>query len=140
MFRVIPAVFVSKRNDEIPIARIIALTKAGRDFGFDTIYDLRVEGHIIVRKIDIPRGRACLRDYWPTKKQEEGPKRHIDELTGNDSYWKSWVGWGLARQVERSTSNAKGRFRVWMFCVRRSVFSYLAIEREAYGPRTHNCA
>jgi len=57
MFRVIPAVFVSKRNDEIPIARIIALTKAGRDFGFDTIYDLRVEGHIIVRKIDI-----CLRD------------------------------------------------------------------------------
>ena len=42
MFRVVPAVFVSKRNDEIPIARITALTKAGRDSGFDTIYDLRV--------------------------------------------------------------------------------------------------
>ncbi len=53
MFRVVPAVFVSKRNDEIPIARITALTKAGRDFGFDTIYDLRVEGRIVVRKIDI---------------------------------------------------------------------------------------
>ena len=68
MFRVIPAVFVSKRNDEIPIARIIALTKAGRDFGFDTIYDLRVERHIVVRKIDIPRGQACLRDDRQSKK------------------------------------------------------------------------
>ena len=53
-FRVISAVLVSKRNDEIPIARISAFAEAGRNFGFDTIYDLRVEGHIIVRKIDIP--------------------------------------------------------------------------------------
>ena len=143
MFRMVPAVLVSKRNDEIPIARIIAFTKAARDFGFDTIYDLRVERHIVVRKIDIPLEQTCLRDYWPTKKQEEGSKRHIDELTGNDSYWKSWVGWGVSPakwNAQRPTSNAKGRFRIWMFCVRRSVFSYLAIEREAYGPRTHNCA
>ena len=48
MFRVVPAVFVSKRNDEIPIARIIALTKAGRDFGFDTINDLGVKRHVVV--------------------------------------------------------------------------------------------
>ena len=68
MFRVVPAVFVSKRNDEIAIARIIALTKAGRDFGFDTIYDLRVEGHIIVRKIDIPLEQTCLRDDGQSKK------------------------------------------------------------------------
>ena len=52
-FRVIPLVLISKRNDEIAIARISALTKASRDFGFDTIYDLSVEGHIIIRKIDI---------------------------------------------------------------------------------------
>jgi hypothetical protein len=54
---------VSKRNDEIPLARVTALTKASRDFGFDAIYDLRVEGHIIVRKIHI-----CLRDDGQSKK------------------------------------------------------------------------
>ena len=64
----VPAVFVSKRNDEIPIAPITALTKAGRDFGFDTIYDLRVEGDIIIRKIDIPLEQACLRDDRESKK------------------------------------------------------------------------
>ena len=68
MFRMVPAVFVSKRNDEIPIVLIIALTKAGRDFGFDMIYDLRVEGHIIVRKIDIPLEQTCLRDDGQSKK------------------------------------------------------------------------
>ena len=68
MFRMVPAVFVSKRNDEIAIAGIIALTNAGRDFGFDMIYDLRVEGHIIVRKIDIPLEQTCLRDDGQSKK------------------------------------------------------------------------
>ena len=58
----------SKRNDEIPIARITALTKAGRDFGFDTIYDLRVEGHIIIRKIDVPLDQACPRDDGESNK------------------------------------------------------------------------
>jgi hypothetical protein len=93
-FRVIPAVLVSKRNDEIPLARVTALTKAGRDFGFDTIYDLRVEGHSIVRKIYI-----CLRDDGQSKKYDEGSEKHIDKLPGNDSDWKARVGWGLARQV-----------------------------------------
>jgi len=93
-FRVIPAVLVSKRNDEISLARVTALTQAGRDFGFDTIYDLRVEGHIIVRKINI-----CLRDDGQSKKYDEGSEKHIDKLPGNDSDWKSRVGWGLARQV-----------------------------------------
>src|ERR1700730_1973218 len=93
-FRVIPAVLVSKRNDEISLARVTALTQAGRDFGFDTIYDLRVEGHIIVRKINI-----CLRDDGQSKKYDEGSEKHIDRLPGNDSDWKSRVGWGLARQV-----------------------------------------
>ena len=54
---------VSERNDEIPLARVTAFTKTGRDFGFDTIYDLRVEGHIIVRKIHI-----CLRDDGQSEK------------------------------------------------------------------------
>ena len=48
MFRVIPAVLVSERNDEIAISRTIALTKAGRDSGFDTIYDLGVKRHVVV--------------------------------------------------------------------------------------------
>jgi hypothetical protein len=68
MFRVVPAVLVSKRNDEIPIAPVNALTKAGRDLGFDTTYDLRVKGPIIVRKIDIPLGHACLGDDGQRKK------------------------------------------------------------------------
>jgi hypothetical protein len=67
-FRVVPAILVSKRNDEISLARVAALTKAGRDFGFDMIYDLRVEGLIIVRKIDIPLEQTCLRDDGQSKK------------------------------------------------------------------------
>jgi hypothetical protein len=93
-FRVIPFIFISKRNDEIPFAFKRALAKPGRDFGFDTIYNLRVEGHIIVRKIHI-----CLRDDGQSKKYDEGSEKHIDKLPGNDSDWKSRVGWGLARQV-----------------------------------------
>ena len=61
-FRVVPAILVSKRNDEIPLARVTALTKTSRDFGFDAIYDLRVEGYIIVGKIHI-----CLRDDGQSK-------------------------------------------------------------------------
>ena len=52
-FRIIPVIFVRKRNDEIAITSIRAFTKATRDFGFDSIYDLLVERHIVVRKIDI---------------------------------------------------------------------------------------
>jgi hypothetical protein len=78
MFRVVSAVLVSKRNDEIAIARIIALTKAGRDLGFDTIYDLRVEGHIIVRKIDIPLEQTSLRYAGQSKKEDEDSEKRID--------------------------------------------------------------
>jgi hypothetical protein len=77
-FRVVPAVLVGKRKDEIPIARITALTKAGRDFGFDTIHDLRVERHIIVRKIDIPLEQARLRDDGQSKKEDEDSEKRID--------------------------------------------------------------
>ena len=63
MFRVVPTVFVRERNDEISIARVTALTKAGRDSGFDAIYYLRVEGRIVVRIIDI-----CVRDDRQNKK------------------------------------------------------------------------
>jgi hypothetical protein len=48
MFRVIPAVLISEGNDEVAIARQSALAKTGRDFGFDPIYDLGVEGLIVV--------------------------------------------------------------------------------------------
>jgi hypothetical protein len=70
MFRVVPAIFVSKRNDEIAIARTPALTKAGRDFGFDTINDLRVERDVIAGKIDILLD--CLRGMRSKKKREQG--------------------------------------------------------------------
>src|SRR6266513_1303592 len=69
MFRVVPAVFVSKRNDEIAIARAPGLAQASRDFGFDTIYDLLVERHVIAGKIDGPRG--CLRHIRGEKKREQ---------------------------------------------------------------------
>jgi hypothetical protein len=65
MFRVVPAIFVSKWNDEIPITRIGLLPQAGRDFGFDAIYDLLVERHVIARKIDILCD--CLRDMRSKK-------------------------------------------------------------------------
>src|SRR5260370_23415054 len=48
MFRVIPAIFVSERNDEIAIARIFALTKSGRDSDFDTIYDLCLRRYVVL--------------------------------------------------------------------------------------------
>ena len=40
---------------------------------------------------------------------------------------------GGTSNAQRPTSNAKGRFRIWMFCVRRSVFSYLAMNAEPTG-------
>jgi hypothetical protein len=52
-FRIVSVIFVGERNDEIAIARIRAFTQAVRDFGFDAIYDLLVQRHIVVRKIDI---------------------------------------------------------------------------------------
>lgn len=69
MFRVVPAVFVSKRNDEITIARARGLAQATRDLGFDAIYDLIVERDIIAGKIDI--SRDCLRDMRSKKKREQ---------------------------------------------------------------------
>ena len=52
-FRIVPVIFIAKGMMKIMIARIRALTKAIRDFGFDSIYDLLVERHIVVREIDI---------------------------------------------------------------------------------------
>ena len=50
---------------------LLAFAKAGRDFGFDTIYDLRVEGHIIVRKIDIPRNKPACATMGKVKSKME---------------------------------------------------------------------
>ena len=51
-------------------SRVFAvLTEAGRDLGFDTIYDLIVERQVIAGKIDIPRG--CQRDMRSKKKPEQ---------------------------------------------------------------------
>lgn len=47
-FRVVPAVLVRKRNDEIAIVGIRALAQAGRDLGFDPIYNLRVKRVIVM--------------------------------------------------------------------------------------------
>jgi hypothetical protein len=51
--RVIPFVFVSKRNDEIAIVRIPAIPQASQDLGLDVVRDLLIERHIIVGKIGI---------------------------------------------------------------------------------------
>src|SRR4029077_9983234 len=47
MFRVIPTVLVSERNNEIAFGRIFALTESGRDSVFDTIYDLCVKRYVV---------------------------------------------------------------------------------------------
>src|ERR1043166_6143693 len=69
MVRMIPAVLVSERNDEVAIARAPGLAQASRDLGFDTIYDLIVERDIIAGKIDSPRD--CLRHVRSKKEGEQ---------------------------------------------------------------------
>src|SRR5687768_3307728 len=69
MLRMVPAVFVSKRNDEIAIARALGFAQASQNLGFDAIYDLLVERQVIAGKIGFPRG--CLRDRRSEKKQEQ---------------------------------------------------------------------
>ncbi len=46
-FRIVAGVLIGKRNDKTAIVRIGAFTQASRDFGFDAIYDLRVQRQII---------------------------------------------------------------------------------------------
>ena len=84
-FRVISAVLIPKRNYKIAFARKSALAKTRSDFGFDPIYDLRVERHIIVRKIDISR----LRDQGQPKKQKEDSGVHIREIISNGFHGKA---------------------------------------------------
>ncbi len=48
MFRVIPAVLVSERNNEISFTRQRAVTEARCDLGFDMIHNLGVKRHVVV--------------------------------------------------------------------------------------------
>src|SRR6476619_5162076 len=86
-FRVISAILIRKRNDKITVACKRALAKARSDLGFDPIYDLSVERHIIVRKIDISR----LRDQRQPEKQEEYSQVHVGEITSNGFHGKALV-------------------------------------------------
>ena len=78
-FRVISAVLIRKRNYKIALVRKGTFAQARSDFGFDPIYDLRVERHIIVRKIDVSR----LRDQRKPKKQKEDSEVHVREIISN---------------------------------------------------------
>ena len=84
-FRVIFAILVRERNYQIAFARKSALAKARSDFGFDRIYDLSVERHIVIRKIDISR----LRDQRKPKKQKEDSEVHVREITSNGFHGKA---------------------------------------------------
>src|SRR6476660_4441525 len=86
-FRVISAILIRKRNDKITVACKRALAKARSNLGFDPIYDLSVERHIIVRKIDISR----LRDEGKPKKQKEDSQVHVVEIISNSSHEKALV-------------------------------------------------
>ena len=86
-FRVISAILIRKRNYKIALAPKGAITKARSNFGFDPINDLRVERHIIIRKIDISR----LRDHGRPKKQKEDSEVHVGEITGNGFHGKALV-------------------------------------------------
>jgi hypothetical protein len=70
-FRIVSVIFVRKRNDEIAIARIRAFTKTIRDFSFDAIYDLLVERHLVVRKIDIRLQPAGVCNQGQREKDDE---------------------------------------------------------------------
>ena len=84
-FRVIFAILVRERNYKIAFARKSALAKARSDFGFDRIYDLSVERHIVIRKIDISR----LRDQRKPKKQKEDSEVHVREIISNGFHGKA---------------------------------------------------
>jgi len=86
-FRVISAVLIRKRNYKIALVRKGAIAKARRDFRFDPIYDLCVERHIIIRKIDISRRRH----QGKPKKQKEDSEVHVREITSNGFYEKALV-------------------------------------------------
>ena len=86
-FRVISAVLIRKRNYKITLARKGTLAKARSNFGFDPIYDLSVQRHIIVRKIDISR----LRHQRKPKKQKEDSEVHVREITSHGFHGKTLV-------------------------------------------------
>ena len=96
MFRVVPAVLVSKRNDEIAIARAPGLAQASRDLGFDPIYDLIVEWHVITGKIHI--SRDCLRDMRSKKKREQSEEPAKQEFSSQDLSQKAE---GFARRKKK---------------------------------------
>jgi hypothetical protein len=76
-FRVISFVLIGERNYEVPFGREAAFAQPGSDIGFNPIYDLLVERHIIVRKIDISRPR----DQRTPKKQKEESELHLVKLS-----------------------------------------------------------
>ena len=86
-FRVISAVLIRKRNYKIAFARKSALAKTRSDFGFDPIYDLSVQRHIVVRKINISR----LRHQRKPKEQKEDLEVHVREITSNGFHGKTLV-------------------------------------------------
>jgi hypothetical protein len=86
-FRVVSAVLIRKRNYEIALARKGTITKARSNFSFDSINDLRIQRHIIVRKIDISR----LRHQGIPKKQKEDSEVHVREVTSNGFHGKTLV-------------------------------------------------
>jgi hypothetical protein len=86
-FGVISAILIRKRNYKIAFARKRALPKARSDFGFNPVYDLSIERHIIVRKIDISR----LRNQGKPKKQKEDSAVHIREIISNGFHGKALV-------------------------------------------------
>src|SRR4029077_2022843 len=86
-FRVISAVLIRKRNYKITLVRKGTIAKARSNFGFDPIYDLSVQRHIIVRRIDISR----LRHQRKPKKQKEDSKVHVRKITINGFHGKTLV-------------------------------------------------
>ena len=87
-FWVISAVLIRKRNDKIALVRKGTIAKARSDFGFDPIYDLRVERHIIVRKIDISLEKSRLRHQRKPEKQKEDSQVHVGEIITQRLSWE----------------------------------------------------
>ena len=87
-FRVISAILIRKRNDKIALACKGAIAKAMSDFGFDSVYDLSVERHIIVRKIDISLEKSPLRHQGKPKEQKADSQVHVCEITTQRISWE----------------------------------------------------
>ena len=70
-------ILVSKRDDEVALLRQWSIAQPRSDIAFNSIYDLGIERHIVVRKIDVASGKLSLREKDEPEKEKEPSPLHV---------------------------------------------------------------